>query len=152
MTAALTILRGYVVAGRPEMAIKPFGRFEQWSATVRAALVWLGEPDPLTTRERIVADDPLRAELQSVLTAWRAALGDDKITAAALLKRIADRTDDATKTLKDAIYAAVPDITTRKLGTWLRHREGRILDNLRIERAGTHQGVIHWRCADAANS
>ena len=63
VAAALTILRGYVVAGRPEMAIKPFGRFEQWSATVRAALVWLGEPDPLTTRERIVADDPLRAEL-----------------------------------------------------------------------------------------
>ena len=45
--AALTILRAYVVAGRPDQKLSSFGNFEEWSGLVRSALVWLGEADPL---------------------------------------------------------------------------------------------------------
>lgn len=46
VAAALTVLRAYFVAGRPTVALKPWGSYEAWSAVVRAALVWTGQPDP----------------------------------------------------------------------------------------------------------
>lgn len=52
LTAALTILRAYHVAGRPEQAIAPWGSFEAWSAAIRAPLVWLGLVDPHETHLR----------------------------------------------------------------------------------------------------
>ena len=61
VAAGLTILRAFVVAGRPGLdRLKPFGSFEAWSNLVRGALVWLGEPDPCITRKHIAADDPVK--------------------------------------------------------------------------------------------
>jgi putative DNA primase/helicase len=51
VAAALTIIRAYVVAGRPGMDRKPFGRFEHWQAMIQDPLLWLGAPDPCKTRE-----------------------------------------------------------------------------------------------------
>lgn len=52
VAAALTLLRGYIVAGRPRTtSLPPWGSFEAWSALVRGAVCWLGEPDPISARE-----------------------------------------------------------------------------------------------------
>ena len=53
--AALTILRAYHVAGRPNRPPR-LQSFEQWSDTVRGALVWLGAGDPAATMDRLRAD------------------------------------------------------------------------------------------------
>ncbi len=53
LAAALTILRGYIAAGRPDMKLKSWGTYEEWSALVRNALVWLGLPDPGATRQEL---------------------------------------------------------------------------------------------------
>lgn len=53
--AALTILRAYHLAGRPSMGLKAFGSFESWSALVRAPLVWLGEPDPISRSQEFAS-------------------------------------------------------------------------------------------------
>lgn len=52
LTAALTILRAWHVAGRPQPKIPNWGSFEDWSDVVRAALVWTGLPDPFLTQQR----------------------------------------------------------------------------------------------------
>jgi putative DNA primase/helicase len=57
VTAALTVMRAFFVAGCPKQA-KPLGSLEQWSRTVRDGLIWLGEPDPCLTIEEIRQDDP----------------------------------------------------------------------------------------------
>ena len=44
VVAGLTILRAYVVAGRPEK-LTPMGSFTDWDL-IRGALVWLGMTDP----------------------------------------------------------------------------------------------------------
>src|SRR5262249_32440603 len=44
VAAALTVMRGYLAAGAPEVC-GPFGSYAEWSAMVRSPLVWLGEPD-----------------------------------------------------------------------------------------------------------
>lgn len=56
---ALTVLRAYAAAGYPiEGSYKRWGRFEDWEKMVRSALLWLGEPDPCTTREEVKQNDP----------------------------------------------------------------------------------------------
>ncbi len=56
LSAALTILRAFHVAGRPDQRISPWGSFTAWSKLVRGALVWAGLPDPIITQRRVSAD------------------------------------------------------------------------------------------------
>ena len=51
--AAMTILRGYCVAGRPDMGLTPWRSFEGWSDLVRQSIVWCGLPDPGETRQEL---------------------------------------------------------------------------------------------------
>src|SRR5262249_5118887 len=50
LSAALTILRGWIVAGRPRHGLAPWGSYEGWSGVVREAVVFAGLPDPGETR------------------------------------------------------------------------------------------------------
>lgn len=58
VTAAITILRAYHVAGRPDQKLPTWGGFEEWSDLIRSALTWTGMPDPYATRDRVIDDDP----------------------------------------------------------------------------------------------
>jgi hypothetical protein len=53
LAAALTILRGYCAAGRPNQQLTPWGSFEGWSDLVRSTVVWAGQPDPGETRQEL---------------------------------------------------------------------------------------------------
>jgi len=55
LSAALTILRAFHVAGRPVQALPAWGSFTTWSALVRGALVWAGAADPFLTQRRVAA-------------------------------------------------------------------------------------------------
>jgi hypothetical protein len=50
VSAALSILQGYIRAGRPDKRLTPWGSFEGWSDLVRSALVWANLPDPGDSR------------------------------------------------------------------------------------------------------
>ncbi|MBX9581988.1 MAG: hypothetical protein K2X87_16915 [Gemmataceae bacterium] len=50
LSAALTVLRGWVVAGRPRHGLPAWGSFEGWSAVIRKAVVFAGLSDPGDTR------------------------------------------------------------------------------------------------------
>ena len=63
---SLTILRAYHVAGRPNRPPR-LQSFEQWSDTVRGALMWLGAGDPAGTMDRLRKADPVLASLTAVL-------------------------------------------------------------------------------------
>lgn len=56
LTAALTILRAFHVAGRPAQSLPEWGSFTTWSSLVRGALVWAGCVDPFGTQQRISRD------------------------------------------------------------------------------------------------
>lgn len=55
LSAALTILRAYHVAGRPAQQLTPW-TFGVWGRLVRGALVWAGCEDPFTTQARAQAE------------------------------------------------------------------------------------------------
>lgn len=65
----LTIVRAYILAGRPAK-LSPFLSFDQWSDNIRSALVWLGRADPCDSVEVITANDPDRQQREAILSAW----------------------------------------------------------------------------------
>ena len=143
--AALTILRAYQLAGCPGVGLRPYGRFENWSAEIRSPLVWAGAADPVTTRESVVNDDPRAKALRNLLTAWRADYKDAEKT---LREVIDDARPDANgasrikhgSKLWGAIFALAPEgeghINTRKLSWELRKVKGRIFDGVRLQEGG----------------
>src|SRR6516162_8847133 len=75
--AILTVVRAYIVAGKPNRLPWIGEPFSAWSDLVRSALVWLDYEDPFVTTEATRDNDPDRqsraAMLQSILLAY----GDD---------------------------------------------------------------------------
>lgn len=55
LPAALTLLRSYHVAGRPDQGLSGWGSFEAWSTLIRGCLVFHGFPDPADTREELAS-------------------------------------------------------------------------------------------------
>lgn len=156
--AALTILRAYQLAGCPGVGLRPYGRFENWSAEIRAPLVWAGAADPVTTRESVVNDDPRAKALRNLLTAWRADYKDAEKT---LREVIDDARPDANgasrikhgSKLWGAIFALAPEgeghINTRKLSWELRKVKGRIFDGVRLQEGGPGSSQS-WRAESVA--
>lgn len=154
--AGLTVLRAYIVAGRPKQPIKNFARFEDWSGLVRSALVWLGESDPLTGREQIEDGDPVRVKLRSLLLAWFATFKTAPATSKEAVMRAGETALDDEGTPKP-VYPAMKEcleehftdkggkISSNAIGYFLRKYAGRIVAGLRFERAGTVQHREQWR-------
>ncbi len=68
---ALTMLRAWFVAGRPQVAdVRRWGSYEAWSGLVPHVLAWVGLPDPQLTREGLEADDPRMRALGVVMEHW----------------------------------------------------------------------------------
>jgi hypothetical protein len=73
--AILTILRARHVAKLKPPAV--WQSFEDWSNTVRSALIWLGKEDPCQTVEDLQSDDPELAEIRAVYSEWWEHVGRD---------------------------------------------------------------------------
>lgn len=72
--AALTLLRAYVVAGRPDLGVRLLGSFEEWTALVARAIVWAGGLDVTKCRPSTSqgGDDPETEALRVILPRWQA--------------------------------------------------------------------------------
>lgn len=157
VAAALTVLRAFVVAGRPGLdALEPFARFEDWSNLVRGALVWLGEPDPLTTREAVVAIDPERENLGALLRAWESTIGLGKwMTAKEVIQAAEDPSHRNGFSPASELYEALSAINASRfemtpvaLGKYLVSFDGRMVDGLYIRKHAVNgkstQFCLEW--------
>jgi hypothetical protein len=154
VAAGLTMIRAYVVAGRPKVKIKPFGRFEEWSAIVRSTLVWLDCADPCQTQEALLCDDPATQDTAAVLVALRASFGKGPFTAAEVVEEASKRnpvTQEFTETrLREALQTALPrsDIKAKALGYWLRTHKDRVVRGSCLRKYGDYDNVVKWQVAD----
>lgn len=129
VVAALTVLRAYVVAGRPRGTMKA-SRFAEWSSLIRGALVWLGEPDPLDTQDRVTAGDSSRATLVGLMVAMVEAFGAGEFKSCGEIIARAEAEDKPGSppgALAMALGAACPGrgTNTRALGKYLKSKVGR---------------------------
>jgi putative DNA primase/helicase len=145
VAACLTICRAYIAAGRPQR-LPPLASYGEWSDTVRSALVWLGEADPVASQDMTHAQDPETAALLALLQEWRAVFGTGKANGQPLREvlRRCDWNDPNPVTgakvythsaLRSAVLAVMPirhsltpDATA--LGQWLRGRKDRRIGGL----------------------
>jgi hypothetical protein len=138
--AALAVLRAFIVVDRPgAKELTPYGSYEQWSALVRSALVWLGETDPCVTRELIEAVNPAKGRLLGILAAMA---GDGRKSAS----EIVNSANESNSKLRDALAEALPRgiINARALGVYLSKHKLTIAGGYRLDaEKDTHDEV--WR-------
>ncbi len=128
LAAALTILRAYVLAGRPKAELPSWGSYEQWSDLIRHCIVWLGLPDPAETRVELRAKADDTATLRALLFGLAEADPlDEGMTTAEIIKAI--EPDKQTgcceyETLRDAVYQLC-DAKDNKLGARFARQQAR---------------------------
>lgn len=146
VSAALTIIRAWIVAGRPKRPCKALASYGEWSDLCRQSLLWLGVPDPTASIFESMAEDPDRETLLRLLEAWQGAFG--KIPA-----MVRDAVNQASSSSKHSeLFEVLLDIAgergevnRRKLGWWLRRHAGRIVDGRRIVPAKNGGSAEHWK-------
>ncbi len=150
--AALTVLRAYCAAGRPDVDLEPWGSFEEWSALIRGAIVWAGMPDPAKTRANLTEQaDRDRNVLQLLLEGLQEAdpTGSGLTTAAII--EIANERDHRPEALHNAIEelttAPGGKITTRSLGMKLNHLRQRVVGGRYLDKKPRTRGVWWLVCS-----
>ena len=148
LVAALTVMRGFHVAGRPGHGRPALGMFTAWDRFIRAAVVWAhrlagGEADPFDTQARLVGEAPDREMLSALLSAWHDELGVDETTAAEVVRRAT-----MTPALLDAVVGVGAEhggkCDAKKLGTYVRKVAGKVVGGFVLERRGESHGVAKW--------
>lgn len=160
VSAGLTVLRAYHIAGRPEQR-SPLGSFTEWSRWVRDALVWLGEADPCETMEGMRAADPKREALTAVVEQWHAVILDDRLSVRELIERATEQQQQFHSKaafmfpeFREALLAVAGEggaINGRRLGRWISAHQNRIVDGLRITAAGLSAGRALWQIQRAGS-
>jgi hypothetical protein len=156
--AALTILRGYVAAGKPAQNLPSWGSFEPWSKLVRAALVWVGLPDPVLTRGELEdeADTELTFEV-GLIEGWEElerALGKKGITAKEGIDCLMQSSRETCPTLREAL-GSLPlppgrDLPTpNKLGQLLGKHRRKKRHGKMLEKDGSAKDALRWYVTDA---
>jgi hypothetical protein len=151
LAAALTILRGYCAAGRPDQRLTPWGSYEGWSALVRSAVVWAGFRDPGETRQELrKQSDKEAGALQAILVGLefldRSGAG---LTASQIVEAAADRnhTEEELVALREAILTLCPlgkrDFpSARSVGMKLHHLRGRVAGGKFLERNEKNHAAV----------
>ncbi len=165
---ALTILIAYFRAGRPAQKLIPWGSYEGWSETIRAAVVWLGLPDPAEgKRELRQASDPIAAAMETILCQWEqldrenSGITTNKIISSVFPPRQGEPPDHLVD-IGEAISSICVRLTGQQLATRFRQFRGRILgeqivdgkkirSGRRLNQISVSGRVVRWGVFDENN-
>jgi hypothetical protein len=129
----LLIVEAWLAAGRPCAELSPIATYGgRWSDFCRQTLVWLGLEDPAAGLIEQLREDPDRAVLGRLLTAWHEHIGEKPVTLRALLDAAEGTLIEA---LEDLPCVDGGPINRGKLGYYLKRNAGRPVDGLRLEKA-----------------
>ncbi|MCX7310263.1 MAG: bifunctional DNA primase/polymerase [Alphaproteobacteria bacterium] len=152
IASCLTICRAYFVAGRPHKAPK-LASFEDWSDTVRSALIWLGKADAVYSMELARAEDPELGALRAMLQVWAEVIGVGgkyHLTIQELIDRANELTAEGQPrwpTLQAAVRGvgvARHEPDARCVGNWARSKKDRVVGNLRLLNRPDPKGGSDW--------
>lgn len=146
---ALTILRAYFLAGRPDQHLQPWGSFEAWSAVVRNSVVWLELPDPGATRIVLADQADTTAQFMATLLRCLEQLDPERrgLTTAEIVE-LAKVTSGCQAELKDAIEGLAGRLDSRILGYKLRSYRRRMFGGKYLDHAGRDHQAVRWVVRD----
>jgi hypothetical protein len=149
--AALTILRAFVVAGRPPQNLPAFGSFESWSRLVRSAVNWATGIDPCATRQGLREIDAKLSNLALLLTGW-AELPNGRTTGLIVAEAL-DHLNNYQNRLRYAtLRSALMEFsrndklpTPAAIGARLRSLRGQVVHGMSLHASTVHGGAQRWR-------
>lgn len=133
VAAALTIVRAYLSAGAPAPA-PPMGSFEDWSDTVRSALVWLGMWDCRGDIDALRADDPEKTELAEII----AAMPPGRFTTREIANMVA--VDQAMRDTLETFVGRGGVFSSKRFGRYLLRFAGTVIGGRWIEQVSHDAG------------
>ena len=150
LSAALTILRGWHVAGRPHRDLPAWGSYEGWSGVVRPAVVFAGLPDPGQTRLALQTQADRDAGSLALLMSAMERLDPARrgLTAAELVDAARRSGPDGPgASLRAAVDELCGKLDSRALGCRQRHFRrrtvgGRVLDQSGADRTHAARWVV----------
>ncbi len=147
VAAALTVARAYLVAGAPRVC-GPLGSYADWSRMVRSPLVWLGEADPVLSMDDVRKEDPELTNIRELFALWPIYLRFDYAYTTARIVEIAGEqipNSNDKLWLKEFLLTVAPargkesEISSVRLGKWLRRIVGRVVEKHRLVREQKHE-------------
>jgi hypothetical protein len=152
LAAALTILRAYCVAGRPNQELKPWGSFEGWSALVRSAVKWLGFEDPGVTRLLLEKQADVVSESMKVLLDGWAQMDpkQDGLTVAEVIQRLYKDKEPFQGfppyycDMQEAIANLIGKPDPGQLGCKLRSYRRRIFQGHFLDKVSSEHSAARW--------
>jgi len=126
------------------------GTLEEWSKMIRNALIWLGEPDPCASKEKLREEDPQLQELSTVLHQWHTRFTDRPMTIAKVVE-IANkpRQNNYNELQNPELHEALVVVAgisskndTKRLGKYLSFNKGRII--------GEYQLILHHAVSEGS--
>jgi len=147
VSAAMTIIRAWIVAGRPKTPCKSLASYGDWSDLCRQPLLWLGCADPTASVFEAMEEDPDRETLARLISAWFAVFGQTARMVREAVKQTGtfyDENAELCEVLHD-IADERGEINRRKLGWWIRRHAGRIVDGKRIVRGTGNSSAERWK-------
>jgi hypothetical protein len=150
LAAALTILRAYCAAGRPDQRLPAWGSFEGWTI-VRSAVVWVGLPDPAQTRLLLQERADVAAEsMATIIATWERLDPEHRgLTASEVIRLLKDSCeyDDLRDAMEEALLGK---LDARSLGTKLRSYRRRVFEGRFFDRVGSEKRAVRWAVFPAA--
>jgi hypothetical protein len=152
LSAALTILRAYAVAGFPDRKMDAWGSFEDFSRVVRGSLLWCGLADPAETRTELEegSEEGVNEHAQLVL-AWKELQGAMGRKRGATVKEALDYLEskaDVAPRIREIIDAlprrgGQPDplVIARRL----REAKDRNFHGLMLQSLGNPKEALRWK-------
>lgn len=161
VAAVLTILLAYRAAGSPRVC-GPIGSYGAWSDTVRSALVWLGEADPVASMETTRDEDPKLGAQRELFEHWQEYLIEGRFYSVTDVINAACETynmegEYIRPQFRDLLMrmtrAASAKPSGNSLGKWFSDLHGRVAGGFRLdvakdEKRGNRYGLMRVRDGD----
>jgi hypothetical protein len=146
VSAALTLLCGYIAAGRPKVATGRIASFEEWDDLVRQTVAWLAQEgipglcDPIARLTEAAAADPEAMRLAALAQQWHGKYGS-------VAQPLSDVIDcrDLYGALKEVAADRRGDLNSKMLAAYLRKHLGKIVGGYKFERLQGRAHISLWR-------
>lgn len=145
VAAAITIVRAWIVAGKPKSKCKALAGFGEWSDLCRQSLLWLNYADPATSIFEAIKEDPDREVLGRLLMVWQLTFANiPTMVREAVGKSHLPGNEELREILHD-IADERGEINRLRLGRWIKRHEGQIVDGCRFVRSDGSTSAEKWR-------
>ena len=133
ISLALTMIRAWIVAGRPIQEVETIPTYGDWSNYCRQVLLWLGLPDPGKSLLKALENDSDRELLGCLLHAWYDLFSSQSI----MLRSAIENANDILEEVLVEINGGQSSLNHKKLGNWISRHAGRMVDGLKFEQDDT---------------